>query len=205
MRRSLLALLATSTVALTSACALAFDAPSTSLAKAPSGTYEIDPTHTNVLFGINHMGFSQYYGRFNTISGKLNFDAKAPEKSKIDVKIDIASIDTNNQKLEAELIGEQWFDAAKFPSATFTSTKIEKLTDTTGKVTGDFTLHGITKPVVLDVTFNGAGQNPFMKSDELGFSAKGTIKRSEFGISQYIPMVGDDVALTIETELHRKP
>ncbi len=204
MRRHIALLLASSAITFTSACALAFDAPTTNLEKTSSGVYEIDPSHTNVLFGIAHMGFSHYYGRFNTIEGKLTFDAKAPEKSKLEVTIPIASIDTNNEKLETELKSKDWFDAAKYPRATFVSTKIEKLSDSTGKVTGDFTLHGVTKPVTLDVTFNGAGMNSFMNSEELGFSATGTIKRSDFGISAYIPMVGDDVALTIETEMHLK-
>lgn len=206
MHNRLLATTAALAVLTTSACAIAAEmvAPTTNLEKATTGIYEIDPSHTNVLFGVNHLGYSQYYGRFNTISGKLNFDPKAPEKSKLDVAIDVASIDTNNEKLEGELKGDQWFNAAKFPTATFTSTKVEKLSATNGKVTGDLTLHGVTKPVTLDVTFNGTGLNPFMKTEQLGFSAVGRIKRSDFGISQYVPMVGDDVTLVIESELHLK-
>jgi polyisoprenoid-binding protein YceI len=134
----------------------------------------------------------------------MNFDAKAPEKSTLTVTIPIESIDTNHAELEGKLKGAEWFDAAQFPTATFTSTSIEKLSDTTGKVTGNFTLHGITKPVTLDVTFNGAGSNPFSNKPMLGFSAKGAIKRSDFGISQFIPMVGDDVSIAIESELQLK-
>jgi polyisoprenoid-binding protein YceI len=204
MRRTLLAILATSAIALTAACAAAYNAPSTALNAVTSGTYEIDASHTSVQFGISHLGFSNYQGRFNTASGSLIFDAKAPENSKLSVTIDAASIDTNNEKLETELKGDQWFDAVKFPTATFTSSKIEKLTDTTGKVTGDLTLHGVTKPVTLDVTFNGSGPNPFANIAQLGFSARGTIKRSDFGISLYIPMVGDEVSIAIESELQLK-
>lgn len=205
MRRTLLATLATISITLAAACAFAEGGPTTDLSKTTSGVYEIDPSHTNVIWGINHMGFSTYYGRFNKIEGTLNFDAKAPEKSKLDVTINPASVDTNNEKLQAELIGPQWFDTAKYPRITFVSTKIEKLSATGGKVTGDLTLHGVTKPVTLDVTFNGAGANPIMKVEELGFSAKGKIKRSDFNVSQYIPMVGDEVELTISSELHLKP
>ena len=204
MRRPLLALLATSAITLTAACALAFNAPSTALDAATSGTYEIEPTHTSVLFGISHLGFSQFHGRFNTVSGEMNFDAKAPEQSSVNITIDIASIDTNHAELEGKLKGDEWFDAATFATATFKSTKVEKLTDTTGKVTGDLTLHGVTKPVTLDVTFNGSGNNPFSNKPMLGFSAKGAIKRSDFGISAFIPMVGDDVSLAIESELQLK-
>ena len=204
MRHRFIAAAVATTLIIGSGCALAgaYVAPGTSLEGVKSGAYSIDNSHTNVLFSLSHMGFSHYYGRFNTIEGTLNFDAKAPEKSKLDVKIDIASVDTNNHKLEEELRGPNWFDAGKFPKATFTSTKVEKISDTKGKVTGDLTIHGITKPVVLDVTLNGAGQNPMMAVPELGFSATTQIKRSDFGIAQYIPMVGDDVTLTIESELH---
>ena len=204
MRHRFIAVATVATLIIGSGCALAFTAPGTSLTGVKSGTYTIDNTHTNILFSLSHMGFSHYYGRFNVIEGALAFDANAPEKSKLDVTVDVASIDTNHHKLEEELRGPQWFDVAKFPKATFTSTKVEKISDTTGKVYGDLTLHGVTKPVVLDVILNGAGQNPLMAVQELGFSATAHIKRSDFGVVQYIPMVGDDVTLTIESELHLK-
>ncbi len=197
-------ILASAAIIATSACALAFNAPSTKLDTVPSGTYAIEPSHTSVLFGISHLGFSQYQGRFNIVSGSVNFDAKNPEKSTLSVSIPIDSIDTNHHELEGKLKGADWFDAAKFPTATFTSTRIEKLSETTGKITGNFTLHGVTKPITLDATFNGAGSNPFSNKPMLGFSAKGAIKRSDFGISQYIPMVGDDVAIAIQAELELK-
>lgn len=204
MRPSFLAPFAAAGIALTASCALAFTAPTTALEGVASGIYEIDPSHTSVQFGISHLGFSQYQGRFNAAAGTLAFDAKAPEKSKLAVTIDIASIDTNSAKLEGELKGDQWFDAAQFPTATFTSTGIEKLSATTGKLTGDLTLHGVTRPVTLDVTFNGSGINPFANVAALGFSARGSLKRSDFGIRQYLPMVGDDVSIAIESELHAK-
>jgi polyisoprenoid-binding protein YceI len=187
-----------------SACALAFSPPSTKPDAAPSGTYSMDASHTSVLFSVSHLGFSHYFGRFNTAEGTLEYDAANPENSKIDVKITVASIDTNNEVLEKKLVSDSWFDAEKFPTATFTSTKVEKLTESTGKVTGDLTLHGVTKPVTLEVTFNGGGVNPFINAPQLGFSARGLIKRSEFGITEYVPMVGDDAALTLETELVKK-
>lgn len=204
MQRSTLSALAATTIIFTSACALAFNAPSTALEGLAGGTYEIDPSHTSVQFGISHLGFSRYQGRFNTVSGTLAFDPKLPEASTLAVTIDTASIDTNNSVLEEKLKSADWFDAAKFPSIRFTSTHIQKLSDTTGKLTGDLTMHGVTKPVTLDVTFNGGGVNPFINAPQLGFSATGSLKRSDFGISQYIPMVGDEVSITIETELAQK-
>ncbi len=211
MRRSLFATVAVCSITLTSACALAesavtatYTAPSTSLQGVKSGMYEIDPSHTSVNFGIKHMGFSNYQGRFDKTAGTLNFDAAAPEKSALTVTVMADSVDTNNAKLEGELKSASWFDAAKYPTLTFTSTGIQKLTDTTGKVMGNLTMHGVSKPVTLDVTFNGGGINKLAAVEELGFSAKGSIKRSDFGISAYVPMVGDEVAISIETEMHLK-
>lgn len=211
MRRTVLAVVAVSSISLTAACALAenavkatYTAPSTSLVGVKSGTYEIDASHTSINFGINHMGFSNYQGRFNAVSGSLKFNAAAPEKSELTVTVTTDSIDTNNAKLEGELKGPQWFDSAKFPTLTFVSTTIQKTSDTTGKVLGNLTMHGVTKPVTLDVTFNGGGVNKLANADALGFSAKGSIKRSDFGISQYVPMVGDEVMIAIETEMHLK-
>jgi polyisoprenoid-binding protein YceI len=200
MRTRFVTLLASAAIIATSACALAFNAPSTKLDTAQSGIYEIDPTHTSVLFGISHMGFSSYHGRFNSVSGTLDFNATVPEKSALSVTIPIESIDTNHRELEGKLKGADWFDAAQFPTATFTSTRIEKLSETTGKITGNLTLHGVTQPLTLDVTFNGAGENPFAKSPMLGFSAKGSIKRSDFGLGKYAPGVSDETELSIAVE-----
>ncbi|MES2983983.1 MAG: YceI family protein [Pseudomonadota bacterium] len=203
MRRHLIATaLATALIASTTGALAAYTAPATTLTGVTSGNYTVDGSHTNVLFNLTHMGFSRYYGRFNKVDGTLKFDAANPEKSTLAITIDAASVDTNNAKLEEELKGAQWFDAAKFPTITFTSTSVKKLTDTTGQVSGNLTLHGVTKPVTLSVTFNGAGKNPIMGAEQLGFSATAAIKRSDFGVSQYVPMVGDDVTLTIESELH---
>jgi polyisoprenoid-binding protein YceI len=201
MRHHLIAATAALTLATTSACAYAFTPPSTKLDGVPSGTYTVDGSHTSVLFGISHLGFSSYHGRFNTVEGSVTFDAKNPEKSSVDITIPIKSIDTNHDELEAKLQKPDWFDAAQFPTATFKSTKVMKVSANKGKITGDLTLRGVTKPLVLDVTFNGAGANPFAKANALGFSATGKIKRSEFGLSNYVPAVGDEVALAIELEV----
>lgn len=192
-----------------STAGLAADAPmapsaSTDLANVAKGDYAIDPEHTNVMFELSHMGFSTFVGRFNKTSGDLSFDTKKPQKSKIAVTIDVGSIDTKVPKLDEHLKDADFFDAAKYPDIKFKSTKVEKLTDTTGRVTGDLTMHGVTKPVTLDVTYVGGGQHPMFKKSAIGFSARGTIKRSDFGITKFVPMVGDDVTLVIETELHQK-
>ena len=107
--------------------------------------------------------------------------------------------------MDAHLKSPDFFDAAKFPTASFKSTKIEVTGPSSGKITGDLTLHGVTKPVTLNASFNGGGINPMSKAYVLGFNATGTVKRSEFGISTYVPAVGDEVTLTISAEFDRVP
>ena len=205
MTRKILFPLVTATAVFSSACSLVFAAPSTAPGAAPTATYTLDAGHTNVIFNLSHMGYSHYYGRFNKSTGTLAYDSKAPEQSKLDVTIETASIDTNNAKLEEELKSPGWLDAVKYPTIKFTSTTIEKTSDKKGKLTGNLTLHGVTRPVVLDVTFNGGGVNPISNDDALGFSATTMINRADYDIIQYLPMVGDTVSITIETEfLHKR-
>jgi len=189
----------------TGAVAQGFTPPAASLAGTPSGTYTLDKTHANIIFGINHLGFSTYYGRFDNFDATLTFDAKDPTKSSLNVTIDTASTNTNNKVLEDKLDSKVFFNTAQFPKATFVSKKLEKTSDTTGKLTGDLTLLGVTKPVTLDVTFNASGLNPFSKSHTLGFGATGMIKRSDFGMKEYLPAVGDEVVLQIQAEFAQAP
>ena len=177
--------------------------PNLDISKTPSGVYQIDPNHASITFKINHMGFSRYTGRFDKMDGTLNFNNGALEQSALDVTIYPNSVDTNNAKLEEELRGDKWFDVIKYPRASFHATKVERTSPTTGKITGDFTLMGVTHTVVLDTTLIGTGTNFFSKKPVLGFSAIGTLRRSDFGLSNLIPMVGDDVTLEIEAEFDK--
>lgn len=176
--------------------------PSPDLAAAPAGKYVIDPTHTNVIFRVAHLGFSGYMGRFNKIEGTVVLDPKALDKSQLDVTIDAASIDTNNSKLETEL-RDAAFEVAKFKTIAFKSTKLTQADATHGTIVGDLTLHGVTKPVTLTVIMNGVGTHPMSKKPTMGFSATGMIKRSDFGVMNWLPMVSDDVQLIIESELQQ--
>jgi polyisoprenoid-binding protein YceI len=175
----------------------------TDIKTAPSGIYQIDPNHASVTFKILHMGFSRYTGRFDKLEGTLNFNNAAPEQSSLDVTVYPNSIDTNNAKLEEELRGDKWLDVIKYPRATFHATKMERTGPTTGKITGDLTLMGQEHTVVLDATLIGTGENFFTKKPVLGVSATGTMKRSDFGFNNMIPMVGDDVTLEIEAEFDK--
>lgn len=177
--------------------------PKADLSLAAAGEYAIDPSHTNVLFRLAHLGYSGYMGRFNKIEGKIELDPKDLTKTSLDVTIDAASVDVNHEKLANEIKDKEVFDTATYPTITFKSTKLEQKDATHGTVTGDLTFHGVTKPVTLDVTLNGVGNHPMNQKPMLGFSATGTIKRSDFGVSKWLPMVGDQVQLIIETELHK--
>jgi polyisoprenoid-binding protein YceI len=170
---------------------------------APYGLYKIDPDHTSVTFKINHLGFSHYTGRFDRVEGLMNFNSNAPEQSNLDVIVYPNSINTNNPKLEEDLRGDKWFNVIQYPRATFHSTRIDRTGPMTGKVKGDFTLLGIKRPLTLDVTFVGTGTSVFDKKQVLGFSAVGTFDRSDYGMSNLLPMLGNEVVLEIEAEFDR--
>jgi polyisoprenoid-binding protein YceI len=163
-------------------------------------SYKIDPAHTAVAFIVNHVGFSNVIGRFDTVGGDVTFDKDAVEKSVVNVTIDTTSVDTNHAKRDEHLRSPDFFNAKEFPKMTFKSTKIEKTGDKTGKLHGDLTMLGVTKPVVLDVTFNKDGVSPASKLETAGFSARGTVKRTEFGMKYGAPAIGDDIQLLIEVE-----
>lgn len=170
-------------------------------ASAFATTYTLDPNHTQAQFIWNHFGFTNLTAQFGKVEGTLEFDAADPTKSSVTATISMASVDSNVKKLDGELVGPDYFDAAKFPTATFKSTRVEKgATPDHLKVTGDLTLHGVTKPVTLDVTVVKVGDHPVRKAPAAGFAATATIKRSDFGITKYVPMVGDEVKLNIVTE-----
>jgi polyisoprenoid-binding protein YceI len=173
---------------------------STDPKSAPPGAYEIETHHTQVIFAIPHLGLTDYYGRFEKVSGTLNFNPGAPEKSSASVSVDTGSANVMSSEVLGQLVGPPVFDAAKFPTATFKSTSLLRSGPTTGKMTGDLTIHGVTKPVTFDVTFNGGLKAPIGNAYDLGFHATTTIKRSDFGLDKMMwnSFVGDDVKLTIE-------
>jgi polyisoprenoid-binding protein YceI len=185
------------------ACAQAIELGKPDVKLAAPGAYTLDKGHANVVFSVNHLGYSGYIGRFNGLDASLQFDPKNPEKSELSVTIDAASIDTNHAELEQKLRSDAFFNVEKHPKITFKSTKITQKSAIAGLVTGDLTLLGVTKEVSLATRFNGAGVNPFSKKPVLGFSATAKIKRSDFGLSAYVPAVGDEVSLTIEAEFQQ--
>lgn len=172
--------------------------------KLESGQFALDKAHAKIIFSYSHFGVSTSYGQFTDFDAKLDFDAKAPAKSQLDVTVNMDGINTNVAKLDAHLKAPDFFDAAKFPTAVFKSTGITVTGPNSGRITGDLTLHGVTKPVVLDATFNAGGNHPMTKKYVIGFNAQGKVKRTDFGVGLYAPNVGDEVTLTISSEFVRQ-
>jgi len=176
----------------------------------PAGDYRSDPSHTSLTFEVSHMGFSHYTARFTKIDAQMSLDPAHPEAAKLTATIDPQSLDLNAPPpgFHDELMGKGWFEAAAFPKMTFVSTQVVLTGDATADVTGDLSLHGMTRPVVLHVRFNGGypGMPVYDPHARIGFSATGSLKRSDFGISFGIPQpgsdmgVGDQVDFRIETE-----
>ncbi|KAF1004159.1 MAG: Protein YceI [Luteibacter sp.] len=166
-------------------------------------TYKLDPTHTMVLFSWNHFGFSNPTANLNNVDGTLVYDEKDPTKATVEATFKLADLDTFVPKLNEHLSSDQFFDAAKYPTITFKSTKVATAGKGKLKVTGDLTVHGVTKPVTLDVTVNKVGENPMMKGTPVaGFDAVATLKRSDFGVGAYVPNVSDEIKIRITTEAH---
>ncbi|MGD0144138.1 MAG: YceI family protein [Rhizomicrobium sp.] len=174
-------------------------------ANAPAGAYTLDPGHSQMLFAIAHIGLTDYYGRFDRLSGTLNFDPRTPEKSSVAVTIDTTSVDTPSGGVNDELKGAV-FGIRAFPSAAFKSTAVTRTGPDTGRIAGDLTIKGVTKPVTLDVVFSGGEEDPLNGDYALGFKATATIKRTDFGLTgmEWEPLVGDDVKLIIEAMFERQ-
>lgn len=169
----------------------------TAPSKVEAGAYDVEPNHTQIVFGVSHFGFTTYYGQFRETSGTLNLDPAKPADSRLDIAVKIGSVSVQSPKLEDELKSDAWLDAGKFPEATFKSTKVTKTGAGAATVVGDLTLHGVTKPMTLEVTYMNAGPNPLNKAYTAGFEARGKIKRTDFGVKTYAPVIGDEVDLMI--------
>jgi polyisoprenoid-binding protein YceI len=170
------------------------------VASAAPVTYTFDTTHSRVTFYVNHFGFSNSVGEFKIADGTFAFDNDDWSKSAVNAKIPVQSLELGDAKWNAHLLSPDFLESAKYPDITFVSRKVEKLDATHGKLYGDLTIKGVTKPVVLDLTVNKVGEHPVRKTQAAGFTATVTVKRSEFGVTLYLPMVSDDVVIRIEVE-----
>jgi polyisoprenoid-binding protein YceI len=177
------------------------------LAAAPvyAVTYTFEPEHTQGVVRWNHLGFANPTAQFNNVQGTLEFDQADPTRSSVLVTIPLTSMSTGVPGLNEDFQSSDFFDYAKFPAATFKSSKVQKgATPDTLKVVGELSLHGITKPVALDVTINKVGTNPRNHVPTVGFEAMGTFKRSDFGLGLYVPQVSDEVQVHITAEAAEK-
>ena len=175
-------------------------APEVAAIVVASGTYKLDPAHTDVLAQWNHMSFSNPTAHFGTVDGTLVYNADDVTQSSVEVTLPLSGLNSFTAAFDEHLRSADFFDAGKFPTATFKSTKVEAAGNGKLKITGDLTIKGITKSVVLDATLNKAGEHPMKKVAAIGFDATATIKRSDFGLGLFAPMVGDEVTLRITTE-----
>ena len=178
---------------------LAF-AAATTLSIAKPVAYQIDPTHTATVFTWNHFGFSTPSANFTDIQGVINVDNEKPANSSVNVIIPMSSVNTSVTALDKEFQTKDWFDAATYPNITFKSTKVETKDKKNFKITGNLTIKGVTKPVVLDAVLNKQADHPMTKAPTIGFNATTSFDRSAFGIGNYVPNVGDKITVKITTE-----
>ncbi len=190
-------ILAAPVLALLGGIAAAQTTPTRNPADVLAGAYTVEPQHTQVYWSLSHLGFTNFYGRLSDVSGSLSLSPTSPGTDQLSIAMPTASLNTTSDKLNQELQGSDWFDARSYPTIAYKSTKVDLLGRGHATVTGALTLHGVTRPVVLDVHFNAAGVNPIDHHYTVGFQAAGTIRRSQFGVTKYVPVVGDDVSLMI--------
>lgn len=189
--------------------------PAASTEPIPKGAYSLDKPHASLLFRVNHMNFSTFTGRFTRYDATLDFDPRKLAASSVQVTIDPRSITSDNAPdgfLDMLATGEEWLNAARYPELRFVSQRVEVVSGTNLRVHGLLTLRGITKPLVLEARYNGGyAGHPFDPAARVGFSAKGSFKRSDFGISLGVPSaenklgVGDDVEVILEAEFNGPP
>jgi polyisoprenoid-binding protein YceI len=172
--------------------------------KAPAGNYELDKRHASLLVKIPHEGgFSRFTMRFDRLDGSFTYDPAAWTTTKVTITVDPTSINTGLPSFDKTIAGPSYFDAAKYPAITFVSNSVEG-ENGVGKVTGDLTFHGVTKPVVLDVTFNGVGPGLLGAGTRIGFSGTTHLKRSDYGVTTMSQFAGDDLDLIFEVEFVKK-
>ncbi len=169
-----------------------------------AGSYTVEPYHTRVQFSVSHMGFTDWNGDFSNVNGSLEINPAHVEAAKLDITIPVATVSTTNTKLDGELKSDQWLGAEQYPTIHFVSTKVVRTGPNKAAITGNLTFHGVTKPVTLDATFNGAGVNPLDKSYTAGFNATTKINRSDFGVKTYVPLIGDETTIRISAAFVHK-
>jgi len=170
-----------------------------------SGSYVLDPAHGKITWSVDHLGFSTYVGQFTNVAANLDLNVRNPAASKLDASVKMDSVGTFHQGLDRHLRTSDFFDTAKYPTATFRATGIRMIDADSANITGNLTLRGVTKPIVIEADFNQAGVNPVDKMYSVGFDGRAKIKRSDFGINYGLPVLGDEVILHFEAEFKQAP
>lgn len=172
-------------------------------AEVPSGSYVLEKNHGYISFTYSHIGFSRPHIGFRDFDVALSLDSAEPQKSSLQVTIDADSVYSRVEEFDGHLRDTDYFDVANHPEITFTSTSVEPSEANKLTVTGELTIKGVTLPVELDATINKAAQHPISKQPTIGISATTTVNRSDWGMSKYTPLVGDEVTIYIEAEIHQ--
>jgi polyisoprenoid-binding protein YceI len=175
------------------------------IASAAPVSYAIDTVHSRVTFFVNHLGFSNSVGAFHLADSNVVFDADDWAHSSVDVRLPVQSLDLGDLKWQTHILSADFLDAAQFPEIRFQSTALESDGQGHGTLRGNLTLHGVTKPVALDLRLNKAGEHPMRKTPAVGFTATATVHRSDFGVAAYVPAVADELLVRIEIEAYVPP
>ena len=171
--------------------------------RVTAGIYATDPSHTLVGWKVSHFGFNDYFGQFGDVRGTLTLDPANPSRSVVDITVPVSGLATASGGLTAHMQRADFFDMANHPEVRFVSTAVEANGDR-AVIAGNLTIRGVTRPVILSARFSGAGTNPYNRKDTVGFHATTTIKRSDFGMTYGVPLVSDDVELTISVAFEKR-
>jgi len=196
--------LATALVASMAAPAALAQTTNADPAAVQAGTFKLDPAHSKITWSVNHFGFSTYVGQFGHTDATLTLDPKNLGATALEVTVDAASLGTLNAALDNQVKSKNFLDVAQFATATFHATKVTRTGERTADIAGDLTLHGVTKPIVVQARFNQAGRNPVDPTYRLGFAGTAKLMRSDFGMTYMLPTLGDEVTLTIEAEFRKQ-
>ena len=168
------------------------------------GVYTIDTKETLVRYGVLHMGYSDYWGTFPGATGTLDIDPKRLSDAKVDVKVPIVGVETTNRELNEELFSDEFLDGETFKAMHFVSTAVTRTGPRTADIAGDLTAHGVTKPIVLHATFIGEGPNAFNHVATVGFRAEGIVRRTDFGMGKFVPIVSDETSIFVSVAFEKK-
>ena len=164
------------------------------------GEYVIDSDHSKITWAVSHLGFSMYRGQITGVTGTMRIDPTTPGTTALTVSIPLRNVTSLNKELDDQLAGKDWFNVAEFPNATFQASRVEVTGLRKARILGDLTLKGVTRRIVIEARFNAAGTHPVDNRYTVGFDGRTKFKRSDFGLSTFVPAISDEVILQLEAE-----